>query len=173
MKFVKCLILCLLATCIISCRGKGNTSSNKSRIEDKVYSDTIFYANKEIGNYSVKYSLHSNDVIADTIHVSDTESEIFYNRSLLLTVHYDDKLIVNDYEVRSTSFGGIDNPERFQLSPMGAVEINSVNDTLFVTTGMFVVDTDWGYFLTIKVSKNGDVILSAVDADDYYNDDSE
>ncbi len=173
MKFANFLILCLMATCIISCRGKSNTSSNRSQIEDKVYSDTLFYADRGIGNYSVKYSLHTNDIIADTIYVSDTESEIFYNRSLLLTVHYDDKLILNDYEVRSTSFGGIENPESFQLSPMGAIEINSVNDTLILSTGMFVVDTDWGYFLTIKVSKNGNVILSAADADDYYNDWSE
>lgn len=185
MKIVDFLILCFMITCILSCRGKGHTSSDMSQIKDTinvlnsipspyvVRSDTIIYAKQRIDNFRVQYSLHTNDIIADTIHLSDTESKIFYNRSLLLTVHYNEELIVDDYEVKSTSFSGIENPERFQLAPMGAVNINSVSDTLFVSTGMFVIDTDWGYFLTIKIAKTGDIFLGAEDADDYYIEESD
>lgn len=186
MRFANLLFICFMSTCILSCRGKGNPSSYASPLEDTldvvsnsiskdcpILSDTIFYAEKSIDNYSVKYSLQTNDIIADTIYVSDTDFVIFYNRSLFLTIHYNGKLIVDNYEVNSISFSGIENPERFQLAPMGGVNIESVNDTLRVSTGMFVVDTDWGYFVRIKVSKTGDIFLYADDADDYYNDEDE
>lgn len=186
MRFANLLIICFISTCILSCRGKGTPSSYVCPIKGTLegvsnsiskdcltFSDTISHSEKNIENYSVKYSLRTNDIIADTIYVSDTDCEIFYNRSLFLTVHYNNKLIVDDYEVKSISFSGIDNPERFQLAPMGSVDIKSVNDTLLVSTGMFVVDTDWGYFLTIKISKTGDVFLYADDADDYYSDEVE
>lgn len=182
MKNVNLLIVCIIATCIIGCRGRYikfvNSSEMKTSLDlSKVISrDSLIHKNnisngEEItGNYHVKYSLCSNEIVADTIHVSEKESKVLYNRSLFLTIHYNELMILNNYEIRSTSFGDIENSEKFQLSPMGAIDFKSLGDTLIVSTGMFVIDTDWGYFLTIKVSKNGDVYFYADNADEYSND---
>ena len=42
---------------------------------------------------------------------------------------------------------------------------------LVVKTGMFVMDTDWGYFVTINVNENGEVYIFANDADSLYETD--
>lgn len=179
MKIANFVIIILISICTIGCRvriGKSSPVYQKAifEISDSMKQNNHFdpdtICNKEgiFEKYKVNYSVQTNNIIADTIYVSDTVYKVFYNHSLFLTVYYNERLILNEYEIKSSSFSGIENPEKFQLSPMGAVEINSSNDTLFVSTGMFVIDTDWGYFLTIKISKNGDVLLYADDADNYY-----
>ena len=181
MKNVNILIVCFIATCVLSCQGKAMKSVCSSKMRNKqemskniltdslIHLDSIFRGEEITGNYHVEYEICSNDIVADTINISEVESKKIYNRSLFLTIHYKEQKILNNYEIRSTSFSGIENPEKFQFAPMGAIDFQTLEDTLWISTGMFVVDTDWGYFLTIKVSKNGDVYFLAVNADECYD----
>lgn len=132
-----------------------------------------------VGNFRIKYSFYLNEIIVDTIFISPTEvyrveneiyNEVYRNRSLFLSVHYNDELIVDNTEIRSTSFDGIFNPKQFVLAPMCGIDIKSANDTLIVNTGMSVEDTDWGFWLDIKISKYGDISLSSVSYDETYED---
>lgn len=181
---INSLYVVLIIICFVSCQCRGNrtksfSSDKVAEVGNNIFKDTLLHADRLfvgdeiVGNYKVNYSIGANEIVADTLYLSDTEYEIFYNHSLFLTVCYNNRPILSDYEIRSTSFDGIENPEKFQLSPMGGITFDSVNDTLHVSTGMFVVDTDWGYFLTIKVSKTGKVSLYAEEDDTFGEEDIE
>ena len=74
-----------------------------------------------------------------------------------MTAYYKNQIIINNLEIKSSSFDGIENPDQFVI-----------NDTLVVSIGMSVIDTDWGYALKINISPKGDVSYMAKNYDDLY-----
>ena len=178
MRNISFLIICLFSIFVISCKNRDNRQSNSTSLAETLLAIStedgcasrriISEGNAIIGDFHVKYCIEPNEIIADTVIVSETENQIFVNHSIFLTIEYKGQIILDNYEIRSTSFEWIKNPERFILSPMGSIEFEEINNVLIAKTGMFVMDTDWGYFVTIKVTEKGDVYIFADDADDFY-----
>ena len=177
MRNISFLIICLFSIFVISCKNRDNKQSNSTSLaetllaistEDGSSRGIISEGNAIIGDFHVKYCIEPNEIIADTVIVSETENQVFVNHSIFLTIQYKGQLILDNYEIRSTSFDGIPNPNRFILSPMGSIEFEVTNNELVAKTGMFVIDTDWGYFVTINVTEKGEVCIFAEDSDDLY-----
>ena len=181
MRNISFFIVCLCSVFVLSCKNRDNKQNHSTELADTlltigtqdncVLGDVISKGDTIIGNFHVKYLIETNEIVADTIIISETESQVFVNHSVFLTIQYKEQLILDNYEIRSTSFNWIKNPERFILSPMGSIELEAINNMLVVKTGMFVMDTDWGYFVTINVNENGEVYIFANDADSLYETD--
>ena len=156
--------------------GCRNSSTNKPQSQyvqpfitedrDSTFYDILVQNDTIIGNFRAKYHLTLNDIIADTINISSKEGQMVRNRSIFLTVYYKEQQILDCKEIKSTSFDGIQEPSKFIFSPTCWIGLESINDTLVVSSGMFVDDTDWGYFINIKVAPDGEILLVARDADD-------
>lgn len=141
-------------------------------VEYRVEYPKIREGERIINNYHVKYNIHLNDVIASIYKEYDEQryvlldSSFLYNHSLFLTAYYKGQIIINNLEIRSSSFEGVENPNQFVFIPTSALDFNSINDTLVISTGMSVLDTDWGYDLNINISPTGDVSYKARSYDD-------
>lgn len=158
---------------IVGCRFRSQVASDNPQtdstaapetVEPMVSSetaDTVDLGDK-FGNYYVRHSVVTNDLIA-SIYPDTT----IMNNSLFLTVHYKDKLILDNLEIRSTYFKEIENASQFILVTQGFVEFKEVNDTLVVGTEMCVCDTDWGYDITLKISNSGNISYKTINYDDY------
>ena len=181
MKNVLSVLTCIVAICSISCNNRNVISQAPQEIKspptldvceeenkstDQFPKGMIVYEEEVLDRFRVGYSIVANELIADTIWVSPTAFAICANRSLILTVRYDDEIIVENHEIRSTSFEGIANAYKFIMSPHEKVILNVTDDTLNVHTAMSVTDTDWMYELEIKVSKTGEISLHAINVDD-------
>lgn len=143
-------------------------------IENKVIPLKIREGRRVINNYEVRYNVCVNDIIASIYKEYDEQtgivldSSFIYNHSLFLTAYYKNQIIINNLEIRSSSFDGIENPDQFVFIPTSSLDFDSINDTLVVSTGMSVIDTDWGYALKINISPKGDVSYMAQNYDDLY-----
>ena len=80
---------------------------------------------------------------------------------MFLTVYYKGKPVIEEYELRSTSFKGIPSPEKFVLARDSSIAVNSTDDNLILSTNMYVPYDDFGYDATIQISSDGEVFLSA------------
>lgn len=182
MKSFNLLILCVISMLLFSCKVRNNkyihsvqleeALSTLSKKENSISEDVISKGNITIDCFNVRYRVASNEIIADTIFVTDTAdnvvADIFANHSLFLTIKYKGRIISDNYEIRSTTFDWIENSERFVLSPMGSVQFEVIDNTLLVKTGMYVTDTDWGYEVRIKISEKGEMSFYAYNADDFH-----
>lgn len=123
---------------------------------------------KEIGPYNVTCGIAANEIVVRTFHLSKTESRMYNNRSLFLTVKYKDQLILDDVEIKSTSFKDLkynDNAEELELSPTGLVRFECADDNLILYTDMYYPDTDIGYDLNVNISPTGKMILTSQEND--------
>ena len=143
-------------------------------IENKVIPLKIREGRRVINNYEVRYNVCVNDIIASIYKEYDEQtgivldSSFIYNHTLFLTAYYKNQIIINNLEIKSSSFDGIENPDQFVFIPTSSLDFDSINDTLVVSTGMSVIDTDWGYALKINISPKGDVSYMAQNYDDLY-----
>ena len=164
---------------IPSCTSDANTTPDTIPaaapiIENKITPLKIREGRRVINNYEVRYNVCVNDIIASIYKEYDEQtgivldSSFFYNHTLFLTAYYKNQIIINNLEIKSSSFDGIENPDQFVFIPASYLDFDSINDTLVVSTEMSVVDTDWGYALKINISPKGDVSYMAQNNDDLY-----
>ena len=164
---------------IPSCTSDVNTTTDTipdaaPMIENKITPLKIREGRRVINNYEVRYNVCVNDIIASIYKEYDEQtgivldSSFIYNHTLFLTAYYKNQIIINNLEIKSSSFDGIENPDQFVFIPTSYLDFDSINDTLVVSTGMSVVDTDWGYALKINISPKGDVSYMAQNNDDMY-----
>ena len=116
---------------------------------------------QSIGNFKIKYAVCENNLVVSYDDIPELEGLIALSHSLFLTVYYNDKIILDDHEIRSTSFKMIPNSEKYILACDGAVAIDTANDNLILSTNMYVAYDDFGYDATIQISSDGEVFLSA------------
>lgn len=114
-----------------------------------------------IGNYKIKYTVCENNRVVSYDDVPELKGLITSSHSLFLTVYYKGKIILDDHEIRSTSFKEIPHHEKYILACDGSVAIDTSNDNLILSTNMYVAYDDFGYDATIQISSDGELFLSA------------
>ena len=123
--------------------------------------ETLDLKGEKYGNYWVEYDVYPNTMIADTLILSPTDTIITMNNSIRGKVFYKGKFIAEPY-ITSKSFKGIDNPEIYILAPTGIVWFETEGDELVANTGMFMHDTDCGYWTEIRIDSTGRTSLSYI-----------
>ena len=123
--------------------------------------ETLNLKGEKYGNYWVDYNVYPNTMIADTLILSPTDTIITMNNSIHGKVFYKGKFIAEPY-ITSKSFKGIDNPEIYILAPTDKVWFETEGDELVANTGMFMNDTDCGYWTEIRIDSTGRTSLSYI-----------
>ena len=123
--------------------------------------ETLNLKGEKYGNYWVEYDVYPNTMIADTLILSPTDTIITMNNSIHGKVFYKGKFIAEPY-ITSKSFKGIDNPEIYILAPTDKVWFETEGDELVANTGMFMNDTDCGYWTEIRIDSTGRTSLSYI-----------
>lgn len=173
-------LICMIG--LYSCKcGQGNsqdcnsTPTTETEMLQLASNDVLDKGDIIIGEYQISYILSYNDIVAhvipETIKVNPGTSREVRNKSLFLTVRYNDEIILDNKEIRSTCFEEIEDADKFIIGPQNLVHENwfkVVNDTLVVEFGAFVQDTDWGYWITLFIDKNGQLSSMVVNNDDIY-----
>ena len=123
--------------------------------------ETLNLKGEKYGNYWVDYNVYPNTMVADTLILSPTDTIITMNNSIHGKVFYKGKFIAEPY-ITSKSFKGIDNPEIYILAPTDKVWFETEGDELVANTGMFMNDTDCGYWTEIRIDSTGRTSLSYI-----------
>lgn len=123
--------------------------------------ETLNLKGEKYGNYWVEYDVYPNTMIADTLILSPTDTIITMNNSIHGKVFYKGKFIAEPY-ITSKSFKGIDDPEIYILAPTDKVWFETEGDELVANTGMFMNDTDCGYWTEIRIDSTGRTSLSYI-----------
>ena len=121
------------------------------------------------GNYWVVYHVSPNIMVADTLILSPADTMIVMNNSIHGKVYYKGKYIAEPY-ITSRSFKGIPNPERYILAPTDKVWFKTEGDELVANTGMYVFDTDCGYWVEIRIDSTGRKSLSYIENEENMGD---
>ena len=131
--------------------------------------ETLDLKGEKYGNYWVEYDVDPNTMIADTLILSPTDTIITTNNSIHGKVFYKGRFIAEPY-ITSKSFKGIDNPEIYILAPTDKVWFETEGDELVANTGMFMNDTDCGYWTEIRIDSTGRTSLSYIVNDENMGD---
>ena len=123
--------------------------------------ETLNLKGEKYGNYWVDYNVYPNTMVADTLILSPTDTIITMNNSIHGKVYYKGKFISEPY-ITSKSFKGIQNPEIYILAPTNTVWFKTEEDELVANTGMYMNDTDCGYWVEIRIDSTGNRSLSYV-----------
>ena len=123
--------------------------------------ETLNLKGEKYGNYWVDYNVYPNTMVADTLILSPTDTIITMNNSIHGKVFYKGKFIAEPY-ITSKSFKGIDNPEIYILAPTDKVWFETEGDELVANTGMYMNDTDCGYWVEIRIDSTGRTSLSYI-----------
>ena len=126
--------------------------------------ETLNLKGEKYGNYWVDYNVYPNTMVADTLILSPTDTIITMNNSIHGKVYYKGKFIAEPY-ITSKSFKGIDNPEIYILAPTNTVWFKTEEDDLVANTGMYMHDTDCGYWVEIRIDSTGNRSLSYIEED--------
>ena len=123
--------------------------------------ETLDLKGEKYGNYWVEYDVYPKTMIADTLILSPTDTIITMNNSIHGKVYYKGKFI-SEPNITSKSFKGIQNPEIYILAPTNTVWFKTEEDELVANTGMFMNDTDCGYWTEIRIDSTGRTSLSYI-----------
>ena len=123
--------------------------------------ETLNLKGEKYGNYWVDYNVYPNTMVADTLILSPTDTIITMNNSIHGKVYYKGKFI-SEPNITSKSFKGIQNPEIYILAPTNTVWFKTEEDELVANTGMFMNDTDCGYWTEIRIDSTGRTSLSYI-----------
>ena len=123
--------------------------------------ETLNLKGEKYGNYWVDYNVYPNTMVADTLILSPTDTIITMNNSIHGKVYYKGKFI-SEPNITSKSFKGIQNPEIYILAPTNTVWFKTEEDELIANTGMFMNDTDCGYWTEIRIDSTGRTSLSYI-----------
>ena len=121
--------------------------------------ETLNLKGEKYGNYWVDYNVYPNTMVADTLILSPTDTIITMNNSIHGKVFYKGKFI-SEPNITSKSFKGIQNPEIYILAPTNTVWFKTEEDELVANTGMYMNDTDCGYWVEIRIDSTGNRSLS-------------
>lgn len=124
--------------------------------------ETLNLKGEKYGNYWVDYNVYPNTMVADTLILSPTDTIITMNNSIHGKVYYKGKFISEPY-ITSKSFKGIQNPEIYILAPTNTVWFKTEEDELVANTGMYMNDTDCGYWVEIRIDSTGNRSLSYIE----------
>lgn len=173
-------LILIFSICSCKCRQEHSQDCNSTLTKE---TDTLQFAPNNIldqgditiGKYHIFYVLSYNDIVAhvipETIKVKPGTSRVVRNKSLFLTVRYNNEIILDNKEIRSTCFEEIEDADKFILGPQNIVYedwFKIVNDILIVEFGAVVLDTDWGYRITLSIDSNGQISSTVVNNDDFY-----
>lgn len=176
---MKKVIFLILIISISSCKLRhgnsqdDNTPTHKeTEVLQLVPKDILDQGEIKMGKYEISYILSYNDIIAcvipETIWVEPGTSREIRNKSLFLTIKYDNKTVLDNKEIRTNYFEEIKDAHQFILGPQDSAKnwFKVVDDILIVKFGAYVEDTDWGYQITLRVDKNGQISSTVINADD-------
>ena len=124
--------------------------------------ETLNLKGEKYGNYWVNYNVYPNTMVADTLILSPTDTIITMNNSIHGKVYYKGKFI-SEPNITSKSFKGIQNPEIYILAPTNTVWFKTEEDELVANTGMYMNDTDCGYWVEIRIDSIGNRSLSYIE----------
>ena len=124
--------------------------------------ETLNLKGEKYGNYWVDYNVYPNTMVADTLILSPTDTIITMNNSIHGKVYYKGKFI-SEPNITSKSFKGIQNPEIYILAPTNTVWFKTEEDELIANTGMYMNDTDCGYWVEIRIDSTGNRSLSYIE----------
>ena len=123
--------------------------------------ETLNLKGEKYGNYWVDYNVYPNTMVADTLILSPTDTIITMNNSIHGKVYYKGKFI-SEPNITSKSFKGIQNPEIYILAPTNTVWFKTEEDELVANTGMYMNDTDCGYWVEIRIDSTGNRSLNYI-----------
>ena len=123
--------------------------------------ETLNLKGEKYGNYWVDYNVYPNTMVADTLILSPTDTIITMNNSIHGKVYYKGKFI-SEPNITSKSFKGIQDPEIYILAPTNKVWFKTEGDELVANTGMYMNDTDCGYWVEIRIDSTGQRSLSYI-----------
>ena len=123
--------------------------------------ETLNLKGEKYGNYWVDYNVYPNTMVADTLILSPTDTIITMNNSIHGKVYYKGKFIAAPY-ITSESFKGIDNPKIYILAPTNTIWFKTEEDELVANTGMYMNDTDCGYWVEIRIDSTGNRSLNYI-----------
>jgi hypothetical protein len=121
------------------------------------------------GNYWVVYHVSPYIMVADTLILSPGDTIITMNNSIHCTVYYKGKFI-SEPNISYASFKGIQNPEKYILAPTDKVWFKTDGDELVANTGMYMYDTDCGYWVEIRIDSTGRKSLSYIENEENMGD---
>ena len=121
------------------------------------------------GNYWVVYHVSPYTMVADTLISSPGDTIITMNNSIHCTVYYKGKFI-SEPNISYASFKGIQNPEKYILAPTDKVWFKTDGDELVANTGMYMYDTDCGYWVEIRIDSTGRKSLSYIENEENMGD---
>lgn len=123
--------------------------------------ETLDLKGEKYGNYWVDYGIYPNWMVADTLILPPADTIITMNNSIHGKVYYKGKFIAEPY-ITSRSFKGIPDPEIYILAPTDKVWFKTEGDELVANTGMYMNDTDCGYWVEIRIDSTGRTSLSYI-----------
>ena len=123
--------------------------------------ETMDLKGEKYGDYWVEYDVYPNTMVADTLILSPADTIITMNNSIHGKVYYKGKFI-SEPVITSKSFKGIQDPEIYILAPTNKVWFKTEGDELVANTGMYMNDTDCGYWVEIRIDSTGRTSLSYI-----------
>lgn len=123
--------------------------------------ETLDLKGEKYGDYWVEYDVYPNTMIADTLILSPADTIITMNHTIHGKIFYKGKFI-SEPVITSKSFKGIQDPEIYILAPTNKVWFKTEGDELVANTGMYMNDTDCGYWVEIRIDSTGNRSLSYV-----------
>lgn len=123
--------------------------------------ETLDLKGEKYGYYWVEYDVYPNTMVADTLILSPADTIITMNHTIHSKIFYKGKFI-SEPVITSKSFKGIQDPEIYILAPTNKVWFETEGDELVANTGMFMNDTDCGYWTEIRIDSTGRTSLSYI-----------
>ena len=123
--------------------------------------ETLDLKGEKYGDYWVEYDVYPNTMVADILILSPADTIITMNNTIHGRVFYKGKFIAESV-ITSKSFKGIQDPEIYILAPTNKVWFKTEGNELVANTGMFMNDTDCGYWVEIRIDSTGQKSLSYI-----------
>jgi hypothetical protein len=123
--------------------------------------ETLDLKGEQYGDYWVEYDVYPNTMVADTLILSPADTIITMNHTIHGKIFYKGKFI-SEPVITSKSFKGIQDPEIYILAPTNKVWFKTEGDELVANTGMYMNDTDCGYWVEIRIDSTGQRSLSYI-----------
>ena len=131
--------------------------------------ETLDLKGEKYGNYWVVYHVSPYIMVADTLILSPGDTIITMNNSIHCKVYYKGKFI-SEPIISYESFKGLQNPEKYILAPTDKVWFKTDGDELVANTGMYMYDTDCGYWVEIRIDSTGRKSLSYIENEENMGD---
>lgn len=123
--------------------------------------ETLDLKGEQYGDYWVEYDVYPNTMVADTLILSPADTIITMNHTIHGKIFYKGKFI-SEPVITSKSFKGIQDPEIYILAPTNKVWFKIEGDELVANTGMYMNDSDCGYWVEIRIDSTGQRSLSYI-----------